>query len=81
MRILNLFSGYNVLTDISRLRGHEVITVDIKNYKNCSRQNHLIDFLDFDYKQYSRQTFNFIMIGFPCNTFSRASGGFHFKNN
>ena len=80
MTILNLFSGYNTFTDYADKLGHSVVSVDIKNYKNCSSQTHLVDFLEWNYTIYSRHTFDFIIVGFPCTTFSKASGGFHFKD-
>lgn len=81
MKVLHLFSGYNTLTDIMRYRGYEVITLDNCNYPGHTKQTHLIDFLDFNYKVYNAAHFDFIFIGFPCNTFSKASGGFHFIDN
>lgn len=81
MTILHLFSGYNSFSMAAHARSHDVISVDIKNYKNCPSSTINIDFLDFDFLQYSRHTFNFLLIGFPCTTFSKASGNFHFKNN
>lgn len=79
MRLLHLFSGYNTLTDCAMLYGIEVISVDIKNYKNSTPQSFLVDFMDFDYMRFTPGYFDFIFVGFPCNTFSKASGGYHFK--
>lgn len=81
MRLLHLFSGFNSLTDCAVLNEIEVVSVDIKNYKNSRSQSFLVDFMDFDFKQFNPVHFDFIFIGFPCETFSKASGGFHFKKN
>lgn len=81
MTILHLFSGYNTFSEVASKKGHSVVTVDIKNYKNCRSQSHLVDIMQWNYKQYSWHTFDFIMIGFPCDTFSKASGGFHFEKH
>lgn len=80
MTILHLFSGYNTFTDVANKLEHSVISVDIKNYKNCSSQTHCVDFMDWDFTTYTKHTFDFILVGFPCTTFSKASGGFHFRN-
>ena len=81
MRLLHLFSGYNTLTDCAMLYDIEVISVDIKNYKKSRLQSFLVDFMEFNYTQFSPGYFDFIFVGFPCDTFSKASGGYHFKNN
>lgn len=81
MKILHLFSGYNTITTVASEYNIEVISLDLKNYKNCPNSTIICDFLDFDYTIFSQDTFNFVLVGFPCTTFSKASGGFHFKNN
>ena len=78
MNILHLFSGYNTFSDVVGKYGHNVITVDIKNYRGCQKQDYLIDFMFFDYKKFEKSYFDFILIGFPCRAFSKASGMFHF---
>jgi site-specific DNA-cytosine methylase len=81
MKILHLFSGYNNFTVEAHKRNHEVISLDIKNYKSCVRSTITQDFLEFDYEQFKPGHFDFILVGFPCTTFSKASGGLHFENN
>lgn len=81
MKILHLFSGYNTFSVAAHNRNHQVTSLDIKNYKNCPKSTITNDFLDFDFYKYSAITFDFILVGFPCTTFSKASGGHHFKNN
>lgn len=80
MRILHLFSGYNNFTLQAHLRNIEVVSVDIKSYKNCPAPSFQVDFMDFDFRQFAFDEFDFILIGFPCTTFSKASGGYHFKS-
>lgn len=81
MRLLSLFSGYNSLTDVARSYNILTTSLDIKNYRCCTKQDLLLDFLDFDYSSYSPDHFDFIVVGFPCYTTSKASGGFHFLDN
>lgn len=81
MKILHLFSGYNTFSITAHNRNINVVSVDIRNYKNCPQSTITCDFMNFDYLQYSRHTFDFVLVGFPCTTFSKASGNYHFKNN
>lgn len=81
MNILHLFSGYNTFSIVAKKHGHNIITVDIKNYRGCEKQTYLIDFMFFDYKKFDKNYFDFILIGFPCTTFSKASGMYHFLDN
>jgi len=81
MTILHLFSGYNTLTTAAHSHNVTVVSLDIKNYKGCPKSTIISDFMDFDYEKYSPDAFGFIFVGFPCTTFSKAAGNFHFKNN
>lgn len=81
MNILHLFSGYNTFSIAAKKHAHNVVTVDIKNYRGYEKQTYLIDFMFFDYKKFDKNYFDFILIGFPCTTFSKASGMFHFIDN
>ncbi len=81
MTILHLFSGTNNFTTVANSAGHTVISVDIKKYNKCPAPGHLCDIFTFDFKWYSKSHFDFMLIGFPCTTFSKASGGKHFKVN
>ena len=80
MKILSLFSGYNTFKDIAISSGHSVISSDWKNYRNCAAHDIICDFENFNFQQHKKNEFDLIMIGFPCNTFSKANGNFHFKN-
>ena len=47
MNILHLFSGYNSFSIVAKKQGHNVITVDIKNYRGCEKQTYLMYFVFF----------------------------------
>ena len=81
MRLLSLFSGYNTLKDCASSQDIDCISLDIKNYRCCTKQDLLMDFIDFDFHVYDHDYFDFIVVGFPCYTTSKASGGFHFLDN
>ena len=80
MNILSLFSGYNTFKDVAMCSGHTVISSDWKNYRNCAAHDIICDFEFFEVEQHNRNEFDLIMIGFPCNTFSKANPNFHFEN-
>lgn len=80
MHLLHLFAGTNTVTSIAQEYGIQTVSLDIKNYKNCPSQEILTDFLDWNFREYNTDHFDFILIGFPCDTFSKASGGHHFLN-
>jgi len=81
MKILHLFSGYNTFSERAHLRKHYVYSVDITNYKNCLPSSITCDFMDFDFYKFPSNFWDFILVGFPCTTFSKASGNFHFKDD
>lgn len=81
MKVLDLFSGSQSLASLLRSRGIQVTTVDLIQYKDVSKLTHHLNIFDFKENQYSIDYFDFVFIGLPCDTFSKASGGFHFKNN
>lgn len=78
MRVLHLFSGSNNFTEIAALFDISVVSVDFVSYPSHPLPVHLCDILKWDYKKYNPAHFDFLLIGFPCTTFSKASGGFHF---
>jgi len=77
---IEFFSGSGTLSQHFRLRGYNSMTLD--NHKKTAKYpgHHFADFMDFDFKQYSRAHFSVLFFGFPCTTFSKASGGLHFTN-
>ena len=81
MNILDLFSGSQMLAQVLRDRGHQVTTVDFHQYHCAPVLSHHKNIFDFHYQAYPATHFDFIFIGLPCTAFSKASGGYHFKNN
>jgi hypothetical protein len=81
MNILSLFGGFNNFKDVALSQGHICISLDIKNYKNCTAHDIITDFLTWDYNSYDTGQFDFILVGFPCTTFSKASRWHHYKND
>ena len=81
MKILDLFSGSQSLAIVLRSQGHEVVTVDIKQCKKTPKLTHHCNIFDFDQTMYKSNNFDFVFIGLPCTTFSKASGSFHFSQN
>jgi site-specific DNA-cytosine methylase len=80
IKVLELFAGSQQIRKSFEDRGASVVSVDIKNYRNSAPDTIIMDILNFDYMSYSRDSFDFIFIGFPCETFSKASGGKHFDS-
>ena len=81
MNILHLFSGFNTLTTVAHALGHEVVSVDIKKYNTHLPPVHLCNVLDFEYKKYCCTHFDLLIIGFPCNVFSKVGRFQHFSTN
>jgi hypothetical protein len=79
--ILHLFSGYNTISTAAHNMNIQVVSVDIVQYRNAPITTHIVDIFDFNFKQYLPDHFDFILVSFPCTTFSKASGNFHFKNH
>ena len=52
-------------------------SLDFVQLKNERKIDFLMDFLEFDYRAYNPNNIRFLYFGFPCNTFSKASGGLH----
>lgn len=81
INILSLFDYSGKIKQGFLNRGFNCISLDINQNKKNNNVDIVCDFMEWDYKQYSPGYFNFIFIAFPCFTFSRESGGFHFKGN
>lgn len=75
---LEFFAGTQQLTRSLLENNIDCKSLDIVQVRNCRKIDFLIDFMDFDYKAYAPDHFDFMFFGFPCNTFSKASGGKHF---
>jgi len=80
MKILHLFSGYNTFTDICAAHNVQVTSLNDRNYQRCTASTIICDFMDFKYLDHNAQEFDFVLVGFPCTTFSKASGNLHFKS-
>ena len=66
MNLLELFSGSQSVGKVARDLGFNVISLDLKNADiNC-------DILEWDYKQFDRNHFDFIWSSPPCTEYSRA---------
>ena len=64
MRILELFSGTQSVGKVLKERGHTVLSLDLKEADiNCN-------ILDWDYKKYNINDFDYIHASPPCDTFS-----------
>jgi len=79
--ILSLFDYSGHIKNEFILNGCSCSSLDNIQNKQNNSVTFVTDFLDFNYNQFLPGYFDFIFIAFPCTTFSRASGGFHFKNN
>ena len=67
MKLLELFSGTGSVGKIAKSKGYEVVSVDIKKYKDYP-STHQVDILNFDYKQYEH--FDIIWASPPCIYYS-----------
>ena len=64
MKCLELFSGTGSVGKILKERGCEVVSLDLKDADiNCN-------ILDWDYKEYAKDSFDYIHASPPCDTFS-----------
>ena len=71
MKILELFSGTHSVGKILKEEGHEVVSVDINDYKGkFGPLTKKVDILKFDYKQYKPGEFDYIWASPPCIYYS-----------
>lgn len=68
MKVLELFSGSNSVGNVCEKLGYEVISVDITDHDGFFSPTHLVDIMDFDYKQYDH--FDIIWASPPCINYS-----------
>lgn len=78
MRVLELFSGSQTLRRCFENHDHTVISLDNKKYRNSAPDTIIIDFMDFNQSFYPQHYFDIVWIGLPCDSFSKASGNYHF---
>ena len=71
MKVLELFSGTHSVGKVLEKEGHEVISVDINDYKGkFGPLTHKVDIMKFDYKQYKPGEFEIIWASPPCIYYS-----------
>jgi hypothetical protein len=78
MRFIEFFAGKQALTTIFESNGYECFSLDNNQVSGARKIDFLVNFMNWDYKSYDKNYFNIIWFGFPCTTFSKASGGKHF---
>ena len=66
MKVLELFSGTRSVGKICDELGWESVSVDL-----LLPADHQCDIMDFDYKQYPKDTFDIVWASPPCHTFSK----------
>ena len=80
MKVLELFSGTECLSDAFRARGHECFTVDWdKNFPSSLHIDIMFLTADMILEQFGRP--DVIWAGCDCTTFSVAAIGYHRKKN
>lgn len=78
MRLIEFFAGCQVITSTFEDKGWECFSLDELQVRDKRKVNFLEDFMCFDYKQFNPDDIDVLWFGFPCTTFSKASGGKHF---
>jgi site-specific DNA-cytosine methylase len=78
---IEFFAGCSVITKEFINTGHTCLSLDNVQHRQERKIDYLIDFLVFDYKSFNKKEIDFLYFGFPCNTFSKASGGLHWEKN
>lgn len=81
MVAIECFSGTAQITEIFRGKGVQCLSLDRFQLRKGNKIDLLIDFLDFDYRSYSWDHFDFLFFAVPCTAFSKASGGKHFSKS
>jgi hypothetical protein len=82
MNGIEFFAGTSGIKKALQVTGLNMVSLDFVQLRGEMPIDLLMDFLDFEYQAYNPNHFNFLYFGFPCTTFSKASGGKHFiKSN
>lgn len=76
---IEFFAGTQKITKAFNTRLGGCKSLDFVQLKNERKIDFLMDFLEFDYQAYNPNKIRFLYFGFPCNTFSKASGGLHWE--
>lgn len=77
--ILSLFDASCKIRDAFKSRGYNAISLDSNPGYNGAKVDLVTDILNFNYQAYTQNQFEFLFIALPCQTYSIASGAFHFK--
>lgn len=77
--VLSLFDRSGHIRDSFINAGYTAISLDINPGYNGSKVDIVTDILFWDYRAYNQNHFNFITIALPCQCYSIASGGKHFR--
>lgn len=80
-KVLSLFDYSGKIKHCFQAHNCDAISLDIAQNLSNNSVDIVTDFMEWDYKMFAPDHFNFVFIAFPCFTFSRASGGYHFKGN
>lgn len=78
---IEFFAGKQLLTKTFINKKINCLSLDSHQVRQSRKLDFKIDFFEFNYKAYYPGYFDFIYFGLPCTTFSKASGGKHFKNH
>jgi len=70
MRLLELFCGTSSWGKVAKKYGYEVISLDIKQYKNQPKPTLLVDICEWKYKNYPKGYFDIIVASPPCIHYS-----------
>ena len=76
---IEFFAGKQLLTETFISNKIGCYSLDNHQIRSCRKLDFEIDFFDFNYKAYYPGYFDFLYFGLPCTTFSKASGGKHFR--
>ena len=70
VKVLELFSGTGSVGKCCKQLGWETVSVDL-----ISESTHKCDIMDFDYKQYHKDSFDIVWASPPCTNYSKLQDG------
>lgn len=79
--VLSIFDYSNKIRDSFIAHGIKCKSLDIMPGHKGNLVDICVDILDFNYKVYSPEHIKFLFIALPCQCYSIASAGKHFKNS
>jgi len=71
MKLLELFSGSQSVGKVAEELGYEVVSLDIIDYNKTHKPTHLVNIMDFDYRQYKPEEFDIVWASPPCTYYSQ----------